>query len=499
MKNFWALPAVVRVALVLAAQHHSFSVNDDLLAYPQYQIDWSEEFVSEALAESKLQYRQRRSHENIVPEDTGSHVERYKPPAEPRDKNEAGDEMYHEEMMLDGQRFLCAIPDIATINDESGSHNDTLSKAEQEKELARANERGWELVSGMQGSCVYYTSGWWSYSFCYNGGVRQFHQLPAARGMPTWPPTEDPSTHGFSLGKYTGSDAKDDGVSTRSAPTRKGELVVKGDTRYLVQKLEGGTQCDLTGDERKVEVQFHCDPSVGLDHISLIKELATCTYLMVIKTPRLCNDVAFLPPQKDQPNDIVCQPILQPHEVADYEKDLSFVKESLRVSKEILEEANTAGKAPEPLHIVGEVIVGAHMIVPKDFKLQKSSIVGGKETIVATVAKSDGEELSKAELNKLGLKGPKDMEKLREKLNKMAGAKGWTLEVVDTPRGLEYRGIIDGDPEEDSKSGDKKPGDSKQLSDGQKKPTDDSQKAPADKDDPDETQGSQEEFYKEEL
>ena len=32
MKHFWALPAALRVAL---ASPHSFSVHDDLLAYPQ--------------------------------------------------------------------------------------------------------------------------------------------------------------------------------------------------------------------------------------------------------------------------------------------------------------------------------------------------------------------------------------------------------------------------------------------------------------------------------
>lgn len=32
MRNFWALPAVLRIAL---ANQHTFSVFDDLLAYPQ--------------------------------------------------------------------------------------------------------------------------------------------------------------------------------------------------------------------------------------------------------------------------------------------------------------------------------------------------------------------------------------------------------------------------------------------------------------------------------
>jgi protein OS-9 len=53
---------------------------------------------------------------------------------------------------------------------------------------------------------------------------------------------------------------------------------------------------------------------------------------------------------------------------------------------------------------VGDVIVGAHNIVPEDVKLEKSAIVGGgKETYIDTVASSDGKFLSKDEIEKLGL------------------------------------------------------------------------------------------------
>ena len=50
MKHFWALPAVLRPALVLASQH-AFSVQDDLLAFPQYEVHFSEDYVSEEQAQ----------------------------------------------------------------------------------------------------------------------------------------------------------------------------------------------------------------------------------------------------------------------------------------------------------------------------------------------------------------------------------------------------------------------------------------------------------------
>lgn len=122
----------------------------------------------------------------------------------------------------------------------------------------------------MQDNCVFFISGWWSYRFCYNQGVKQFHQLPPSRGVPVYPPMEDPGVPGFMLGTYgkqledddTPKDDKWDGevaLQIRGGAKRlrsgHGELVERGETRYLVQKLGGGTVCDLTGKERKVEVQ----------------------------------------------------------------------------------------------------------------------------------------------------------------------------------------------------------------------------------------------------
>jgi protein OS-9 len=99
-----------------------------------------------------------------------------------------------------------------------------------------------------------------------------------------------------------------------------------GESRYLVQRLSGGTKCDLTGRDRRVEVQFHCNTQPPTDRITLIKETSTCAYLMVIHTPRLCNDVAFLPPQKDSPNAVSCTPILDETQVDDYKRDMSALR-----------------------------------------------------------------------------------------------------------------------------------------------------------------------------
>lgn len=136
----------------------------------------------------------------------------------------------------------------------------------------RATDRGWELLQGMQGDCIYYLSGWWSYSFCYNDEVKQFHQLPPGKGVPMYPPVEDTQVQSFVLGRFPKNAQSGDGVYKQDARfsddddtvlfggQNKGtmelaKLETKGETRYMVQKLAGGTVCDLTGRERKIEVQ----------------------------------------------------------------------------------------------------------------------------------------------------------------------------------------------------------------------------------------------------
>lgn len=272
MKHFWALPAVLRPALVLASQH-AFSVYDDILAFPQYEVHFSEDHILEERAQSILKSNARSD------TDTSADVEHYtrrtnNDASNDHDGKQKGEDvpLEYEMMIHNDQRYLCSIPQVDKPVEQT-KQNDTLSKAEQEKELARANDRGWELLSGMQGNCVYYMSGWWSYRFCYNQDVKQFHQLPPSRGTPPFPPVEDPNVQAYYLGRYDEKKAKQHWQEHRSEEkwegegaleisehaTRmtggQGELVTRGQSKYLAQKLEDGTECDLTGKPRVIEVQ----------------------------------------------------------------------------------------------------------------------------------------------------------------------------------------------------------------------------------------------------
>ncbi|KAH7124151.1 glucosidase II beta subunit-like protein-domain-containing protein [Dendryphion nanum] len=492
MRSFWALPAVLRIAL---ASQHAFSVFDDLLAFPQYEVDFPNSFIVENDASSLLSQSASRSTPSTSPksEETQELSKAGKPSPSPESPNAVLEKTY-EALVLDGQRYLCSIP-IIPDEEPVNATASKQAKVDEEKELMRATDRGWELLAGMQGSCIYYLSGWWSYSFCYKDKIKQFHQLPPSRGVPLYPPVEDTTEGSFVLGRFPQvDDAKgkekgkgkgkkretqktlgneegskevlDEKENVKSHDVEVGstlevaKLVTKGGSTYMVQKLSGGTECDLTGKERKIEVQFHCNPSSG-DKIGMIKETATCAYLMVIYTNRLCHDVAFLPVQENLAHPISCQPVISESERPAWElrqieedqrdRDRLLAIENENPLREMTEGADGATKRRPT---IGGIEVGAKILVGSEGKVIEKSVIagGGKEVYVGTVADSAGNQMSVAEMKKLNINDPKDVEELKKNLKEYAGERGWKLDLVDTPRGRQFRGVIEvegeGDEEE---------------------------------------------------
>lgn len=353
-----------------------------------------------------------------------------------RNSQSAGRPQYsYEEMILDDRRLLCQIPRVR--NDETNSTvGNEPTEADEQRELARATDRGLELLRELEGKCMYYFSGWWSYSFCYQQQIKQFHALPAGRGAPHYPPAEDPSTLSFILGKFSDENkgaATEDTRKDQAPKTDIAELHTKGGSRYLVQHLAGGTKCDLTGRERRVEVQFHCHPQ-STDQIGWIKELTTCSYLMVIYTPRLCDDVAFMPPQQDEVNDIECREILMPEDVAEWEEGKKWY-----LAQQLVDEAEAQPEA----QIVGGVKIGGHQLVGMEGKqIEKGRVASvGEEQHV--LAKRENGEVKKMQ----GLKNydidPEKLEEMKKRLEEIAGDGDWILEVVELDGGLNIQGIVD--------------------------------------------------------
>ena len=163
---------------------------------------------------------------------------------------------------------------------------------------------------------------------------------------------------------------------------------------------------------------------------------------MVINTPRLCNDVAFLPPQENKAHTIACKEILKDDEID------AWKERKTREAEQLL----TVGEHEEKpaRQIVGDIEVGAKKKVGTEGKVIEKSVLvgGGKETYVDTLATSEGMTMDEKGLKKLNMMSPKQLEALKKELQEYARGKGWKLDAVDTPRGRELRGVIDNESDD---------------------------------------------------
>ncbi|KAI2777602.1 glucosidase II beta subunit-like protein-domain-containing protein [Daldinia loculata] len=475
------------------ARQPGFSIHHDLLAYPQFEVVFSESYISETDAQALVEKASPSptNYDANLPGQTDiiSNIQPAKDGADAdssigdSDRNLA--ESY-EIMTAPPHRYLCAIPVIESPPAPNKTATE-LAKAEEARELARASAHGWDLINGLDGNCLYYMSGWWSYSFCYGRDVVQFHALPAS--VKSGPPMRDPNTAEYVLGRVPAPHsttrssrrgqpvpAGDKGQAATTPPNT--ELQVKGDQRYLVQKMADGTICDLTGRERTIEIQYHCSPGSTQDRIGWIKEVTTCAYLMVVHTPRLCVDVAFQPPKEEKANIISCRTIVSQAEEADWHAQKTLEAQSAMVGQ-------AKGEAKAPITIGGIVVGGRQMLgrgedgkaahqlaPPRNFR--SSNIPSLIEVVAKGASKEEGskvEILTDEELAKLDL-NPEMIEELRKELQKLAGDRGWKLEVVEVPGdGREIHSVVD--------------------TDEVKKSDDD--------DDENKEAGSEEKFFKEEL
>jgi protein OS-9 len=255
----------------------------------------------------------------------------------------------------------------------------------------------------------------------------------------------------------------------------------------------------------------------------MIKETSTCSYLMIVDTPRLCHDVAFLPPQDNLAHPITCQPVIPDDEVeswraaaaarlsnkiAEAERLIAHEHDDTNLNplREVTEGLEGATKRGP---IIGGIEVGAQALVGSEGKVIEKSVVvgGGKETYIATVASSDGRQMSKEEMKKLNIPDPKDVEKFKTNLKKLAGKKGWKLDLVDTPKGREFRGIIEADDvdeggkegKEGNKEGKKEKGQEKGGMGTEKKQAPKQAAEEDDNEDEEEMEEGSEEVYKDEL
>ncbi|ROW16979.1 hypothetical protein VPNG_01316 [Cytospora leucostoma] len=482
------------------ARQPGFSIHDDLLAYPQFEVVFSESFISQNEAQRLIE--SSKSAQSTYTAGFSSQTDltsqiRESAPADSSQDEDTEDGMpevseEYEVMTIPPSKYLCSVPVLAPPPAPNQTATE-LAKAEEARELARANTRGWELLSDLENQCLYFMSGWWSYKFCYGQDIVQFHALPS--GVKGGLPARDPNSQEYVLGRtedvYTKKNSKkpnkelqadvNDQRRTEFRTPPNSELQVKGDQRYLVQRLEGGTVCDLTGRERTIEVQYHCNPGSTGDRIGWIKEITTCSYLMLIHTPRLCEDVAFLPPKETRAHPISCQLIVESEEDANALRLRQSIEASeaagvIQGQEEAEGEKEKTSKGEQDgrrtskfsgMEIGGVVIGGKRLHSTEDgqpppvLKPPRGFIPGKGastapliETLAKALSKADGgtvEVVNAEELEQLNLT-PETLERFRKELEKLAGDRGWSIEVVEMPgEDPELRGNIEIEDGEDGK------------------------------------------------
>ena len=421
----------------------------------QFEVLFSNDYISEKDAQALLD-----QHDPTYSADFSQSTLDNVREANDGETSEEGPTHTYEVMKLSPHRYLCSIPILQPPAPENKTAND-LAKAEEARELSRATASGWDLIAELENTCLYFMSGWWSYSFCNNREIVQFHALPQMQ--PGQPPKRDPQTADYVLGSKPAIPpsanyrAKQEGTEALPA-----ELQVKGEQRYLVQRLEGGTICDLTGRDRTIEVQYHCVPGLNADRIGWIKEVTICAYLMVINTPRLCNDVAFLPPQETRANPITCQPISDSGMAPPLLDQTNPPKEEVQVEQE---EKETQAEEVT----IGGVVVGARHVLsgadedgkpPVKLEPPRSYFHGQNkpdERVIKVIASGETKEmggkvtvLNNDELDELEI-DPKIINEMSTELARIAGDRAWSLELVELTVGdvRELRGYIDDDEHKD--------------------------------------------------
>ncbi|KAF6340076.1 OS9 endoplasmic reticulum lectin [Rhinolophus ferrumequinum] len=163
------------------------------------------------------------------------------------------------------------------------------------------------------------TKDWWTYEFCYGRHIQQYHM-------------EDSEIKGevLYLGYYQSAFDWDDETAKASKQHRL--------KRYHSQTYVNGSKCDLNGRPREAEVRFLCDEGAGIsgDYIDRVDEPLSCSYVLTIRTPRLCPHPLLRPPPSAAPQAILCHPALQPEEYMAYIQRQTV--ESKQYGHKVLEE-----------------------------------------------------------------------------------------------------------------------------------------------------------------
>ena len=148
------------------------------------------------------------------------------------------------------------------------------------------------LLTPLKSRCLGLVDGWWTYEFCHESHVRQFHADASGVVMQE-----------FVLGRY--------GAMWTQTVTASGTPPVSTDDDgrpFLQQRFDGGSECPDTGLPRSTLVRFYCAPQ-SAPHIHKVREIAICQYMLIVHSPHLCTQKRFRPLPTAEAHLVVCSPV----------------------------------------------------------------------------------------------------------------------------------------------------------------------------------------------
>jgi Glucosidase II beta subunit-like protein len=199
----------------------------------------------------------------------------------------------------------------------SSSSSNELSKSDRLLNNKKRIESYIELLTGI---CTQYHNGWWSYEWCFEGNIKQFHldiddtSLPVVAKMTSMTKLGDFRHRTIEsdeetrerLESQTALDKHDTAVEQMMTPLL-GKQKAMG---IIIDHHINGEECGKIGNRRSTKVEYRCcspdemqklKPFVLLNGIPIlsdivgivsIEEPTTCHYHILICTPLLCDGLA---------------------------------------------------------------------------------------------------------------------------------------------------------------------------------------------------------------
>ncbi|KAI0797888.1 hypothetical protein C8Q75DRAFT_739995 [Abortiporus biennis] len=326
--------------LVLSRIHAS-RVPEDPFAFPKYRVTFlnghpvlnetAQRWLQSGLRGGQLEFldqpwQQEAWETPHLKSIEGSEDQHAAPPAEPVSVDASDFKL---EVMKLGPKasYLCLIPpppDVpVTSNDEPSTDVTPVHT--------------WSLLQPLAGTCLYHRQGWFTYSYCHNSHVRQFHEVsnPQHQRPGEYKPEEDKEWEAYTLGRAppTLEAGADLTVAEEAALANSVELARGGGSRYLIQRWGDGTFCEKTSRKREIEIQFHCSMTMT-DTILFVKETQTCHYVLHIATPRLCGEPGFRSPLDAREESFIrCREILNAEQYEGADRSLPEAEQPIRFPK----------------------------------------------------------------------------------------------------------------------------------------------------------------------